>query len=119
MTDVRKLTQDEIDGYYRNDFVGKIMSYIREDGVEDGIPYTKTRVARFIVRKNNYNLVEIESRTSGEWNFSVSSKHMYSYRMSDVIEFLEDIYDSGAEIIALNGEIDISAQHIASEAKDE
>ena len=112
----RKLTQEEVDGFHRADFVNRVMQYVREEGVgDDGIPFTRTQEAVFLVRKNHFNLVKVKSVTAGEWNFSVAGQHFYSYRMSDVIKFLEDLYDTGYEILPLHDEIQIHATHLTVE----
>lgn len=44
---------------------------------------------------------------------SIGKKHYYTYRLSDVVSFIEQIYDcEDAEVLALSGEIDIEMRRV-------
>jgi len=76
------------------------------------LDYIKTRPARFVACKKHNSLVEIKKECEGEWTLSVGDRHHYTYRLSDVVEAIEKIYDSGAAIMVLKGEIEITCTRI-------
>jgi len=95
----RSLRQEEIDGYWRMDFINQVLSQLKGG-----------REIKFLAIKHHYSLITI-SGSDGEWHFSAADKHYYTYRFSDLIDFIEKLYDSGANIVMLKGEIEISATH--------
>ena len=95
----RSLTQGEIDGYNRHDFVKSVLAELEAH-----------RPVRFLAIKKHHTLVEFNQRTSGEWAFSIGVKHWYTYHYADVIKALEELYD-GANLVALAGEFQIRANH--------
>lgn len=97
--------QEELDAYWRYQFVMSVLKYI-----ETG------QTAKFIAKKNEYSLVIITKEKDGVWRFSLGDSNCYSYRLRDVVEILETIYDQH-EVIPLHGEFIISANHPKSEAK--
>ncbi len=104
----RSLRQEEIDSYNRQRFIDQVLAAIANG-----------RKVRFLIHKRNYSLVEVQKRTTGEYEFQVADRSRYTYRMSDFIQFLETIYDSGAEIISLTGEAEITAERQTANADAE
>ena len=105
MDSSRSLRQEELDSIFRQEFIDRVLK-----AAEGG------RTVRFLVCKNNYNLVEVKTCRTGEYEFSVADKHRFTYRMSDFVGFLESLYDSKARIIALNGEAEITAERATANA---
>lgn len=110
----KAIPQEELDAYNRYQFVSKVLDWITtkhiDEGVNaEGVHCSRTiggKVARFLVHKNQYSLVEIKERRTGEWEFSLGAKGYYTYHFKDVVEFLEDIFDKeGLEVINLKDEI--------------
>ena len=101
MSDItqRSLTQEELDGFWRNEFVRECLAEIETSG---GF--------RFIAFKTRHTLVEIKRVTSGEWHFKVAGKGWYTYRLSDIVDLLEKVYDH-TQVIPLKGEFQITAIH--------
>jgi hypothetical protein len=55
----------------------------------------------------------------GDWEFSLGAQHWYSYRYSDLVSFLEKLYDEGATIISLAGELEIAnPQHVRAKEEE-
>jgi hypothetical protein len=105
----RALTQEELDGFWRNEWVGKVLELIAEK-----------RTIRFLAHKSNYTLIELNAPFGGEWKFSCGDKHLYTYKMSDLIHFIEEIWESGAEVISLTGEASMPRpQRVTSKVEKE
>ena len=98
----RSLRQEEIDGYYRQDFLNQVLAWIATG-----------QTARFVIHKDHYSLVEIQrvGSSGGEYTISVGGDHKYTYHFSMVVRLLEDIYDKGAQVISLKGEIAVTCEH--------
>lgn len=65
------------------------------------------RMIRFLVIKKHYNLIEMKQINSAEWEINIPGEMMYTYRFSEVVNFLEKIYDQyldGAQVLPLNKE---------------
>lgn len=100
----RSLRQEELDGYHRHEFVVNALFHLNPNG----------RV-RFLAVGRHHSLIEIAARQPGEWTISWGDQHRFTYRWSDVIHFLEQVYDSGAEVVALKGEAPIrNPQHVTA-----
>ena len=113
VTNSRPLTQDELDGYHRAQFVNYVLRQVAEHPC-GGV--------RFLAIKNHYSVIEIKQRTTGagEWEMSTGTQGFYTYRLSDVVNCIEKVYDSGARIQALAGEIEIdNPQHVTAKTEDE
>ena len=106
----RSLRQEEIDGYYRQDFLNQVLAWIATG-----------QTARFVIYKDHYSLVEIQRRgsSSGEYTFSVGGNHKYTHRFSTVVNLLEEIYDKGLQVIALKGEIAVTCERCKANADAE
>ena len=103
-TSSRSLRQEEIDGFWRNEFVQQVLDYIK--------PGNKT--ARFIIFHHYYKLVEIKQIGSngGEWEFSCGKNNsFYTYKLSIIVDLLEQIYDKVTTVLSLDGEILIDRTH--------
>jgi len=102
----RSLRQEELDAYFRQEFISSVLTALAPSGfMQQG------RAVRFLIHKQNYTLVVIEQKGAGEWEFSVGTNYRYTYHLSHLIDMLEQIYKSGAEVIALQGEAAITATH--------
>jgi hypothetical protein len=106
-TTSRSLTQNEIDAYNRIDFETKIIDAVRS-GLE----------VKFLAVKNHHSLVCIKQNMPGEFQFTIGGKYFYTYKLSDLMEFIEKLYDE-AQIIALHGEFEIEAVHQTANADAE
>lgn len=96
----RSLRQEELDGYNRYHFVKQVLRHI-----EAG------HIAQFVAVKRHNNLVVIRQITIGEWEIKAGAcVNGYTYRLSDVINLLEKLYDT-ANIMCLEGEIQIDVVH--------
>lgn len=109
----RPLTQDELDGFHRAQFVNYVLRQVQEHPCAE---------IKFLAIRNHYNLVTIKQCNTGggEWEFSVGDHHWYTYRLSDVVAMLEKLYDEKARIVALKGEIEIhNPEHPVAKTEDE
>lgn len=105
----RSLRQEELNGVHRTYFVDKVLSHLDNN----------MQVVRFVACKKHNNLVVIKKENVGEWSMSVADEHWYTYRLSNVIELLEKIYDSGATIMCLKGEVELDVRHVKANADAE
>ena len=103
----RSLTQAEIDGYNRNDFIRQVL-----DELEVG------KTVRFLAIKKHYNLIEFTQKGRGEYHFSLTGHGYYTYRMGDVVKVLEAIYDE-TNIVTLHGESTLDVRHATANADAE
>lgn len=94
----KPLTQEELDGHYRNEWIRKVLAITEEK-----------RCIKFLVVKSKHSIATIDDKwgSGSEWEFSLGSQHFYSYRLSDLVHFLEKIWDSGATVYTLNGEAQV------------
>jgi len=88
----RSLTQEEINAYNRLDFQMDIFKEIRR-GVE----------VKFLAIGKHYSAVYVKQVHDGEFEFGTGAQHFYTYMVSDVMRFLEKIYDD-CQVIQLHGE---------------
>jgi hypothetical protein len=101
------MTQAELNGYHRTKFIEDILTEVNS-----------SHKVRFLAIKNHHNLVEVKKIHEGEWEFSVGDKRFFSHRMSTLVEFLENIWDS-CEIVPLYGEANIQTIHPEANADAE
>ena len=94
----RSLTQDELDGFWRHDFVEQVLKALELNG----------STVKFLIVKTQFNLVEITKVASGEWTMSVGRKHYYTYRYADLVSFIEAAWDAASDIHPLAGEFEFS-----------
>ena len=106
----RSLRQEEIDGYYRQDFLNQVLGVIATG-----------KTALFVVHKDHYSLVEIQrvGSSGGKYTLSVGGDCRYTYHFSKVVRLLEDIYDKGLWVISLKGETAIVCEHHKANADAE
>src|SRR3990172_1413898 len=100
----RNLTQDEIDAYNRHAFITPILAEIEHRGT-----------VRFIAPRNHTNLCTFKMNTPGQYEFSIAKNHWYTYKLSDVIEALEKLYNE-SNIVSLHGEFQVRAEHQTANA---
>lgn len=103
----RSLRQEEIDAHHRQAFVSQVLTAMT---MNDNFMH-QGPIVRFALHKQHYTLVEIRNMGAGEFEFHVGAKYRYCYRMSLIVDLLEKIYDSDAEVLALRGELDVSVIH--------
>jgi hypothetical protein len=104
----RSLRQEEIDAIYRNDFIQQVL-----DAISSG------RTARFLIHKTKYAIFTAKMDGTNRFDFSAGDNHRFSFRLSEFVEQLEEIYDSGLEIISLVGEVQIAVKRATANADAE
>jgi hypothetical protein len=103
--------QEELDGFYRYDFVDTIVKQLEGGNVKF---LTVGSV------NDTYTVIELKQIRRGEWGINVGEKHRYTYKISDVISLLEDLYDEPKLTIrCLKGEFQFSVRHLSANVEQE
>jgi hypothetical protein len=104
-------TQEEFDGFYRYDFVNTIVKQLEVENVKF---LTVGSV------NDTYTVIELKQVRRGGWSINVGEKHWYTYKISDVISLLEDLYDEPKLTIkCLKGEFQFNVRHFTANVEAE
>jgi hypothetical protein len=104
------IPQEELDAYYRSSFVMPIINEIFR---------VRNHEIKFLAVKNHHSLVTVKQVHNGEFEFGIADRQYYSYKMADVVTFLEDLYDKNVTIIALKGEFKVECIHMTATTQAE
>ena len=104
----RSLRQEEIDGYNRVNFIEEILAELQTG-----------RTIKFLaIKKSEYILCVFKRLVTGTWDFSIGDKCFFTYKLSHVVDALEQLYD-GSGIHPLKGEFRVCAIHQKANADAE